>query len=255
MNIYGIIGYPLEHSASPQIFAQKFTEEGIDDSEYKKFPLPNIDQLPELIAKNPSLKGLNVTIPYKEMVVAFADKSGELVKETGSANTLKIFRKNGNYEVHAFNTDVYGFGYSLKKHLGRHHRKALILGSGGSSRSVQYALKKMGVDFLVVSRQAKAPGMISYDNLSEGIIQSSKLIINTTPLGMYPKTEAKPEIPYQYLTGDHLLFDLIYNPPMTEFLKSGRKAGAQIINGEEMLRKQAESSWEIWQNQKEISLP
>lgn len=247
MNLYGIIGYPLQHSASPEIFAQKFRTESINDAVYQKFAINKIDQLPELIANNRELKGLNVTIPYKESVIAFANKTDNLVRETGSANTLKILRRKEAYEIQAFNTDVFGFESSLKKQPLQPNQKALVLGSGGSSRSVQYVLKKMGIDYLVVSRHPKTQGMISYKSLSRDVIQSRKFIINTTPLGMHPDTETKPDIPYQDLSGDHLLFDLIYNPPLTEFLQSGRRAGAQILNGEEMLLRQAEKSWEIWQ--------
>jgi shikimate dehydrogenase len=241
MRRFGLIGKTLKHSFSKNYFAQKFTREGIRDCSYENFELPSIDQFPELIAEGRDLSGLNITIPYKEEVLQFLDKKTDAVNAVGACNCIKII----NGELHGYNTDAVAFEDTLKKELKPHHQCALILGSGGASKAIQYALKKLGIDFLVVSRHKKT-NQLGYEDLSEEVIRGHQVLVNTTPLGMYPSIDNDPPIPYTALTHRHLLYDLIYNPPKTKFLAQGEQQGAQIINGYEMLVMQAEESWKIW---------
>jgi shikimate dehydrogenase len=242
MNSYGLIGYPLEHSFSKQYFTQKFEKEKITGSVYGNFPLSSINKFPGLIKSNPSLKGLNVTIPYKEQVLNYVDELSKEVEETGAANCIKI--REGN--LTAYNTDITGFTASFKKKLRPEQKKALVLGSGGSSKAIQYSLKKLQIDHLIVSRSAGKAKYIQYEDLTEELIKTFTVIINCTPLGMSPNTETYPDIPYKFLGTEHYLFDLIYNPAKTLFLKKGGEKGAAIENGYEMLVLQAEESWRIW---------
>jgi len=239
-SIYGLIGYPLQHSFSPTYFAEKFARLKID-AVYRSFELQSISELPQLIQSHPSLRGLNVTIPYKTAVLPMLDEIDEAVVAIGAVNCIDI--RNGRLK--GYNTDAIGFERSLIPLLQPRHQKALVLGTGGSSKAVQYVLKKLGIPFLSVSRNPEA-NTLSYNDLNAAIIQEYLLIINTTPLGMFPNTATAPQIPYHAITARHLLYDLVYNPPETQFLAYGKEAGAIGKNGLEMLHLQAEASWEIW---------
>lgn len=241
MKQYGLIGYPLSHSFSKGYFAQKFLNENINDSQYDIFPLENINDFKQLIETQKKLKGLNVTIPYKEKIIPFLDELDIEAKTIRAVNTIKFI----NGKKIGYNTDCYGFEMSLMPLLKSHHTHALILGSGGASKAVEYVLKKLGIAFQYVSR-TKSENAITYDELNTFNIQHSTLIINTTPIGMYPNIDAEPNLPYQFITSKHLLYDLVYNPAETLFLKNGKENGAQTKNGLEMLHLQAERSWQIW---------
>jgi shikimate dehydrogenase len=239
--MYGIIGYPLLQTFSPGYFNKKFEEEGIHDT-YQKFPLDRIDDLRHVLKSHPDLKGLNVTIPYKQAVIALLDELDDTAQQIGAVNTISI--KNG--KLKGYNTDTIGFINSLKPLLKPQHNKALILGTGGASKAVAYALKNLGISYRFVSRN-KEEGQFIYEDLNDEIIKEHKLIINTTPLGMVPQEEECPGIPYEALTAEHLLYDLIYHPEETVFLQKGKAKGTQIKNGYDMLIGQAEAAWEIWQ--------
>ncbi len=241
MRTFGLIGFPLEHSFSETYFAEKFFREGIHECEYRNFPLQSIAEFSQLIQSEKNLFGLNVTIPYKESVIPFLDVLDPLAQEINAVNCVRII----NGKTKGFNTDVFGFEESLKMVLQKHHDRALILGSGGGSNAVQHVLRKLRIEFKIVSRNP-SENALSYDALNEIIISENKLIINTTPVGQFPDTHKSPAIHYQYISNAHLLFDLIYNPELTTFLLEGRKRGAQIKNGLEMLYLQGEKSWEIW---------
>ena len=245
---FGLIGYPLTHSFSKKYFAEKFQLEHINDAVYELFELEKIADLKGLIAANSNLLGINVTIPYKESVVAFCDALDENARQVGAVNCLKIeFNTTEKRKMTGFNTDVIGFEKSLLPLLEPQHQNALVLGSGGSSKAVQFVLQKLHIDFKIVSRTAQA-SQLRYDDLNKNLLDDHLLIVNTTPLGMFPNISSKPPLPYQRLSEKHLLFDLIYNPTETKFLQEGKKQGAAIKNGLEMLQIQAEASWKIWNN-------
>jgi len=246
MKCYGLIGFPLSHSFSENYFTEKFIREGITDCTYDNFPLAHIGLLNRLITEKDNLCGLNVTIPYKEQVIPFLHSVEEEITHIGAVNTIKVIRNGSNFHLKGFNTDVHGFSASLRPFLKGHFKNALILGTGGASKAVAYVLKKMGIVVTYVSRAPKQPGHISYEQLTRQIISSSQVIVNASPVGMYPNIGSCPPIPYQYLTPDHVLFDLIYNPPETIFLAQGRKMGVAVINGTQMLHLQADKAWEIW---------
>ena len=247
MDLYGLIGYPLSHSFSAAYFTRKFETEHIDAA-YKLFPLPHIEDLPDLIQAQTQLQGFNVTIPHKISMLPFLHTLSPEALDTGAVNCVKINRNNQHIELKGYNTDIYGFELSLKPLLGNMHTHALILGSGGAAKAVAYVLKKLGINFLQVSRNPKTTNHIDYKDITEEIISTHKLIIHTTPLGMYPETENFPDIPYHLLRNEHVLYDLVYNPEETMFLKKGKAAGAICKNGMEMLTLQAEKSWGIWNN-------
>lgn len=236
---YGLIGYPLTHSFSPEWFSEKFAAEDIDAT-YKAYPLENIGSINDLLANYP-LKGLNVTIPYKTGVIDFLDTLSPEVKVIGAVNCIDI--RHGKRI--GYNTDIIGFEQSLTPLLQAHHTKALVLGTGGAAKAVNYVLDKLGIERTSVSRN-KSESNYTYEELTEDIIKTHTLIINTTPLGMSPNEDDAPPIPYDHLTQDHLLYDLIYNPGETKFLRLGKAQGAITRNGYEMLVLQAEASWEIW---------
>jgi shikimate dehydrogenase len=243
MKLYGLIGYPLGHSFSKKYFTEKFQKEGLRGYGYELFPIPSIKDLPNVITSNPSLQGLNVTIPYKEQVLEYVTEITPAVKAIGAANTIKF---TGDKRI-AYNTDVTGFEISFTKKLRSHHKKALILGTGGSSKAVQYVLKKLGIDFLLVTRSAQpANGLIHYSMVDERTLKDYQVIINCTPAGMYPNEDQYPQLPYQFITEEHYLFDLVYKPEKSIFLQKGEEKGAAIKNGYEMLVIQAEESWKIW---------
>jgi shikimate dehydrogenase len=241
MRAFGLIGYPLGHSFSKKYFTDKFNREGITGNVYELYPLEQIDHLRDLLASNPDLAGLNVTIPYKEQVIAYLDSMSPVVEEIGACNCIHI--RDGHLSGH--NTDVIGFSRSLLPKLKPHHKQALILGTGGSSKAVAYTLKELGIPFLQVSR-TPIDGMIGYEEIDQSMLVSHTLLINTTPVGMYPEIEKAPAIPYAFIGADHYLFDLVYNPERTRFLQEGALRGATVENGSEMLVIQAEASWDIW---------
>jgi shikimate dehydrogenase len=240
MRTFGLIGFPLTHSFSVKYFAEKFVREGILDCVYKNFPLHSIGDFATLL-KEENLSGLNVTIPYKESVIDYLDEIDAAAASIGAVNCIKIT----DGKLKGYNTDVFGFAESLKNYLGDIRPRALILGTGGSSKAISFALDQLDISFHFVSRQKKTD-QLTYQELTADIIRDHTLIINTTPLGMFPDTEAAPDLPYTALTGDHYLYDLIYNPEETLFLREGRLNKAHTKNGLEMLYLQAEKNWEIW---------
>ncbi len=243
MNVYGLIGNPLGHSFSKKYFTEKFEKEKRKDCNFELFPLTSISEFPGLIKRIKNLKGLAVTIPYKESVISFLNDLDETAENIGSVNCIKI---NEN-KLTGYNTDASGFKRSVMPLLLPGHTKALILGSGGSSKAVQYVLRQLNIDFLIVTRNKEnAQGQINYDSINGSMISNYTLIINCTPVGMSPNEEKFPYIPYQFLTEKNILFDLVYNPVETLFLKMGKQYGAKTKNGFEMLLIQAEENWRIW---------
>ncbi len=238
--IYGLIGKKISYSFSKEYFTEKFKKEKIDNTKYENFDLEKIKNFPEIISKNKNIKGLNVTIPYKEQIIPYLDHIDEKAKNIGAINTIKI----ENNFLKGFNTDEYGFRNSLVPHLKKHHKSALILGTGGASKAIAYSLKKLNISYEFVSRQKNAK--YNYKSITKNDISKNLLIINCTPLGTFPNIEMKPEICYEGISNKHLLFDLIYNPIETAFLKMGKQNGAKTINGLKMLELQAEKAWEIW---------
>jgi shikimate dehydrogenase len=241
MRLYGLIGKPLTHSFSKIYFSEKFSLQSISDCQYENFELDKIELLKDLIQSHSLLKGLNVTIPYKEAVLPYLYEQNDVVKAVNACNCIKIV----NGKLHGFNTDVFGFRESLKKVLQMQHTRALILGTGGAAKAVAYALSELDINFQFISRKDDNQS-IPYQDVGQEIIELNTLLINTTPLGMYPNINTFPDIPYEYITDKHLLFDLTYNPGKTRFLEKGEERGATIQNGYEMLILQAEESWRIW---------
>jgi shikimate dehydrogenase len=242
MRKFGLIGYPLGHSFSKKYFTEKFQREGIKDCIYETFPIPSIAGLPALL-EDASLCGLNVTIPYKEQVIPFLHAGNEIVQQINACNCIKI--QDG--KLYGYNTDVLGFEQSLAKKLKPHHTRALILGTGGAAKAVEYEMKKRDIAYRFVSRSPQsATNDLHYDGVTEAILHTHTLLINTTPLGMFPKVDGYPPLPYEAITSQHYLFDLVYNPGKTLFLQKGEERGAAIENGHEMLIIQAEESWRIW---------
>jgi len=242
MRRYGLIGYPLTHSFSQRYFTEKFEREGIQDCSYSNFSLTTMDELPGVLSDS-ELCGLNVTIPYKEKVIAYLDELSPVVAAIGACNCIRIDggRRTG------YNTDVVGFEQSLLKKLGGHHELALILGTGGAAKAVEYVLRKLGIHYRLVTRNPRPDtGDMGYEQVTPEILDSYTLIVNTTPLGMHPRTEECPPLPYEAMGPGHYLFDLIYNPARTLFLEKGEERGAVVENGHEMLLLQAEESWRIW---------
>ncbi|WP_075342022.1 shikimate dehydrogenase family protein [Tenacibaculum agarivorans] len=243
-SLFGLLGKNISYSFSRGYFTEKFKSLNLKDHEYVNFDIQVIDELYDILKRNEAnLKGMNVTIPYKEEVIPFLDKIDRKAKKIGAVNTIKI-TKSG--KLKGYNTDFYGFRNSLKPLLKKEHKKALILGTGGASKAIAYALKKLGIQYTFVSRTKKNEKMLTYGELTENIIKEYLLIVNTTPLGTHPNTSGKPDIPYNFITDKHILYDLIYNPSETLFLKLGKEKGATIKNGLEMLELQAEKAWEIW---------
>ncbi|MBS1734571.1 MAG: shikimate dehydrogenase [Bacteroidetes bacterium] len=243
MKVYGLIGFPLAHSFSKKYFTEKFEKEKIRDCCFELFPIQQIEDFPGLVRTTAGLSGLAVTIPYKESVIPFLDSLDEKAKAIGAVNCIRFV----DGKLRGSNTDAFGFEESISPLLADHHKKALVLGSGGSSKAVQYVLKKKQIAFLVVSREKnRRDGYITYDRLNDTIIENHKLIINCTPVGMYPNESAMPGIPYEHISPGHLLFDLIYRPEETRFLAMGSAKGATIKNGYEMLLLQAEENWRTW---------
>ena len=246
MDVYGLIGKDLSHSFSPEFFKQKFHRLGIN-AEYKLFDIDSIDKLPNIITNNPKLKGLNVTIPYKRSLNQYMDYCETPAQISGSINTIKIIRDENKTSLHGYNTDVIGFEKTLKPLLkGRKDIRAMILGTGGSANSVAYVLRKLGILFCFISRNPSKLLHSRYTWIDSTDLKNNHLIINTTPVGMFPKETNYPTLPYQYISDKHILYDLIYNPNETIFLKNGREQGAICVNGKQMLEIQANASWDIW---------
>jgi len=241
MKTYGLIGKSLSHSFSKKYFTEKFDDLGLTDSEYINIELGVIEEFLEKV-KELKPKGLNVTIPYKEAIFPYLDELDEVAKEIGAVNTI-VF-KNGNLK--GYNTDAFGFHQSIKPFFKSQHERALILGTGGASKAVEYVLKQYGVDVLFASRSETKDNILNWNDINENVIKHHLLIVNCTPLGMFPNVDSKPEIPYSALTERHLLVDLVYNPDETLFLKLGKENGAKVINGLTMLQQQAEKSWRLW---------
>lgn len=245
MKKYGLIGFPLTHSFSKRYFTEKFATENID-STYDNFEIDNINKFSDVVKNNPEVIGLNVTIPFKEQVIPFLDELNDSAREIGAVNTVKISRTENDLHLKGYNTDTFGFETSLKPLLKEHHKKALILGTGGASKALKYVLNRLGIEFISASIEELKENEIRYDEIDEKMMMERLLIINATPLGTYPKTETFPNIPYEFITEKHLLFDLVYNPEISVFLRNGQEKGATIKNGYEMLLLQAKKSYEIW---------
>lgn len=244
MDKYGLIGYPLGHSFSIGYFNEKFQNESID-AEYLNFEIPSIDNLMEVLDSNPELKGLNVTIPYKEKVISYLDSISPEARSIGAVNVIKVTHNGNQITLKGYNSDVIGFTQSIEPLLEKCHKKALILGTGGASKAINYGLKSLGLESLFVSRYERE-GTIKYDEITPDVIKEYNVIINCTPCGMYPHTDECPNLPYEAMNNHTLLYDLIYNPDETLFLKKGKAKGAIIKNGLEMLLLQAFVSWKFW---------
>ena len=277
MNTYGLIGYPLGHSFSRKFFTEKFEKEGID-AQYLNFEIPSIEEFPEIIKNNPELRGLNVTIPYKQQVMQYLDEISEEAKAIGAVNVVRIerpspqpspimgretMRNAGNKpdglpikgdmseglrgSLIGYNSDVIGFVESIRSLLKAHHKKALILGTGGASKAIRYGLEeKLGMETLFVSRSARE-GMITYEEVTAEVLKEYEVIVNCSPVGMYPHVDECPALPYEAMNENHLLYDLVYNPLETLFMKKGAEQGATVKNGLEMLHLQAIASWKFWE--------
>ena len=244
MDKYGLIGYPLGHSFSVGYFNEKFSNEHIN-AKYINFEISSIEDFAEVIESNPELRGLNVTIPYKEQVIPYLDSLSPEANAIGAVNVIRITRKGDKTHLKGFNSDVIGFTRSIEPLLERHHKKALILGTGGASKAVDYGLRSLGIATKFVSR-TKRPGFFTYEEITPEIIKDYNIIVNCTPLGMYPNTDVCPTLPYEAMDSHNLLYDLLYNPDETLFMQKGKEHGAITKNGLEMLLLQAFASWEFW---------
>ena len=240
MRKFGLIGYPLSHSFSQKYFTEKFQQLGITDARYELYPIEHIDEVKDLL-KDPELCGLNVTIPYKKLVIPYLSNTDSTVSQIKACNCIHI--KDGH--ATGYNTDTVGFRSSLERKLEPYHKRAVILGTGGASSAVEYVLKQLHIAYVFVSRKPE-PGQLSYEQVDREVLYEHTLVINTTPLGMYPKVEESPPLPYDAVGPQHYLFDLVYNPSLTMFLRLGQERGAAIENGYDMLVGQAEESWRIW---------
>ncbi len=244
MDIYGLIGATLGHSFSKSYFNEKFDNEHID-AKYLNFEIPNIGELKAVLDTNPDLKGLNVTIPYKQQIIPYLNEITKEAKEIGAVNVVKVTRKKDKIHLKGFNSDVVGFTESIRPLIEPCHKKALILGTGGASKAIAYGLKSLGIEYKFVSRSKKADCLI-YEEITPEVVKEYKVIVNCTPVGMYPNTDSCPQLPYSAMDSRNLLYDLIYNPDETLFLSKGKEQGAITKNGLEMLLLQAFASWEFW---------
>lgn len=251
LGVFGLIGFPLKHSFSSKFFAEKFAREGIN-AEYFNFETEDIEQINQIILHNRNLRGFNVTIPYKEQIIQFLHQISPEAENIGAVNVVKIVREAahaGVYRLLGFNTDYIGFRQSIEPIIRPEiHKKALILGTGGASKAVAQAFADLNIDWKYVSRTSKE-NRFTYADLNEEIIREYKIIVNASPVGTFPNSDVCPDIPYGFLTSEHLLYDLVYNPTETLFLKNGKAHGAAVKNGEEMLHLQAEAAWQIWSEQ------
>lgn len=248
MDKYGLIGFPLGHSFSISYFNEKFRNELID-AEYINFEIPTIEALPEVLASNPELRGLNVTIPYKEKVISYLDQVSPEARTIGAVNVIRVMHKGNDIILKGYNSDVIGFTKSIEPMLEKWHKKALILGTGGASKAIDYGLRSLGLETVFVSRYQR-PETIQYESITPDVIKEYNVIINCTPLGMYPNVEQCPNLPYEAMDGHNILYDLIYNPDETLFMKRGAQYGANVKNGLEMLLLQAFASWEFWNEER-----
>ena len=244
MDKYGLIGYPLGHSFSIGYHNQRFADEGIN-AKYINFEIPSIDSLPEVLNSNPELKGLNVTIPYKEKVIEFLDYISPEARAIGAVNVIRVVHEGKNIKLRGYNSDVIGFTQSIEPMLESYHKKALVLGTGGASKAIAYGLKSLGIEPVFVSRYER-PGTIQYGSITPEVVHEYPVIVNCTPLGMFPKVDTCPDLPYEAMDDKNILYDLIYNPDETLFMTLGAKQGASVKNGLEMLLLQAFASWEFW---------
>lgn len=244
IDTYGLLGYPLGHSFSRPFFSEKFQKEGIT-AEYLNFEIPDINLLTDVLLDHPNLRGFNVTIPYKEAILPLLDHISPEAQKVGAVNTVRVEWEDGNPILTGYNTDVVGFEQSLLPCLRAHHREALVLGTGGAAKAVMYVLKKMGIAPHQVSRKAQ-PGILTYDHITPDWMERCQIVVNCTPLGTTPNVDTCPDIPYELVNEKHLLYDLVYNPAETLFLHIGKKQGAAVKNGAEMLRLQALAAWKIW---------
>jgi shikimate dehydrogenase len=246
MTTYGLIGYPLGHSFSRQFFTEKFEKEKID-AQYLNFEIPSIEEFPKIIESHPELRGLNVTIPYKQQVMQYLDDISEEAKAIGAVNVVSVKpQSNSQPYLKGYNSDVIGFVESIKPLLKPHHQKALILGTGGASKAIHYGLEeKLGMETLFVSRTQRND-VITYNDITPEVLKEYEVIVNCSPVGMFPHVDECPALPYEAMNGNHLLYDLVYNPLETLFMKKGAAQGATVKNGLEMLHLQAIASWEFW---------
>ena len=244
MDKYGLIGFPLGHSFSKDFFNEKFANEGVN-AKYINFEIPSIDNLPEILDSNPELRGFNVTIPYKEKVISFLDSVSAEARAIGAVNVVKVTHKGNNTILKGYNSDVIGFTKSIEPLLDKNHKKALILGTGGASKAINYGLKSLGLQTVFVSRYER-PETIQYEKITPDIIKEYSVIVNCTPCGMYPHVDECPNLPYDAMNTHTILYDCIYNPDETLFMKKGKQYGATVKNGLEMLLLQAYASWDFW---------
>ncbi|HUW93480.1 MAG TPA: shikimate dehydrogenase [Bacteroidales bacterium] len=245
MKLFGIIGYPLGHSFSERYFTHKFKVENLSGCQYRKFEISSLEMLPELLEREQDFIGFNVTIPYKIQIISYLDEIDAAAAEIGAVNTVRVTRRNGTVHLKGFNTDAPAFRQSLLDSLSSLPESAVVLGTGGASRSVCHVLLELGIRVIPVSRKPAA-GIFTYHDLPGEVLSSAGLVVNTTPVGTSPDTEASPPIDYSWLREGQMLFDLIYNPPQTRFLRLGEEQGCQTVNGEGMFHIQAEMAWEIW---------
>ena len=242
MRRFGLIGFPLGHSFSKKYFTEKFASENIGDATYELYPIENVLKVKDLLKANHEICGLNVTIPHKQSIIPLLNDLSDDAKQIGAVNCISI----KNNLLKGFNTDAPAFEFCLTKFLQPHHKQALVIGNGGSAAAVKFILKKLSIPFITVTRKATEPTQLEYSQLNDEVINQCPVIINTTPLGMYPQVEFSPRISYKAITKQHLLFDLVYNPQQTSFMNQGLQQGSTVISGLEMFYKQAELSWEIW---------
>ncbi len=247
MKTYGLVGFPLGHSFSRKFFTEKFEKEGKTDHQYLNFEIDSIAKFSSIFDLHDDIMGLNCTIPYKQQVMQYMSEIDEETQKVGAVNTIKPIRTAEGLRLKGYNTDIIGFERSIAPMLGEKHKKALILGTGGASKAIKYVLGKLGIEYISASIEEDLfDGEIRYEQIDEAMLRERLVVINATPLGTYPKVDNCPNIPYQFLTPDHVLFDLVYNPEVTLFLQKGAERGAQTKNGLEMLHQQALAAWEIW---------
>lgn len=243
---YGLIGYPLGHSFSRSFFTDKFHREGLD-AEYLNFEIPSADMLLDVVREHPQLRGLNCTIPHKQAIIPMLDEMSDEARRIGAVNVIRITRDGSSrgFSLKGFNSDIIGFMDSIRPLLKPHHRRALVLGTGGASKAICVGLEKLGIEWRYVSR-SRREGQLTYDDLTANVMAEYQVLVNCSPVGMFPHTDEAPAIPYELLTADHLLYDLVYNPEVTKFMRLGAERGALTKNGLEMLHLQALASWEFW---------
>lgn len=251
MKTYGLIGFPLGHSFSKKFFTEKFEKEGLSDYQYLNFEIDTIEKFPLIFESNQNILGLNCTIPYKQQVMNFLDEIDEEAMIVGAVNTIKPIRTSAGLKLKGYNTDIIGFERSISPLLNEKHKKAIICGTGGASKAIKHIFSKLGIEYVSATIEDQVfEKEIRYNQIDRELIEQSLIIVNATPLGTYPKVDNCPDIPYNFITKDHVLFDLVYNPEETLFMKKGKEQSATVKNGLEMLHQQAIAAWEIWNNLK-----